>query len=299
MLPINNAELILNERGAIYHLNLKPNEVAPNVILVGDPDRVASVSAYFDSITHKGSHREFITHTGLLDGTPLSVISTGIGTDNIDIVLNELDALYNISFETKTVNHTPISLNIIRLGTAGSLDANIAPGDVVISQMAFGFDALANYYPPILNDPLAQTFSQFWQNQTYLPVKPYCVSADSSLLNWFSKELDKTIKVGITASCSGFYAPQGRKLRLPPLITNLPEYLSELNPLGQSILNFEMETSGIYLLSHLLGHKAISLSAILANRPKGTFSLTPEQDIDHLIKWALSKFAYFCKETNS
>jgi uridine phosphorylase len=296
MSPINNAELILNERGAIYHLDLMPNEVAPNVILVGDPDRVASVSIHFDQILYKGSHREFVTHTGVLSGVLLSVISTGIGTDNVDIVLNELDALHNICFDTKTVNETFVSLNLLRLGTAGGLDANLDPGDVVISHMAFGFDALANFYPTIVDDPLAQTFNQFWQNQTYLPVKPYCVSANGALLDWFSRVGDKTVKIGITATCSGFYAPQGRQLRLAPSVKGLPEYLSTLKPLGQPILNFEMETSGLYLLSHLMGHKALSLSAILANRVRGSFSLTPQQDVDTLIKWALVKFASFCKD---
>jgi uridine phosphorylase len=282
---IAESELILNTRGAIYHLNLCPEELAPTIITVGDPDRVAQVSRHFDSIEVQQQHREFITHTGWLGGKRLSVISTGIGPDNIDIVLNELDALVNIDLETRQVKEEHTSLKIIRIGTAGSLQYGVPVDAFVASVYGLGLDNLLNYYRLEQTEEerlLLQNFVTHTQlgNQTSYP---YISRGAISLLKHFADPFYS----GITVTCPGFYGPQGRILRLG--IRN-PEFINRLTHFQfgqQRILNFEMETAALYGLGRLLGHHCLSLSAIVANRIAKQFSKDSHQLVENLIQHSL------------
>lgn len=285
MQRIAESELILNKRGAIYHLDLRPEELATTVITVGDPDRTALISQHFDKIEYKRQHREFITHTGTIGNKRLSVISTGIGPDNIDIVLNELDALVNIDFETRLVkeNHTP--LNIIRVGTSGSLQPDIPIDSFVASTHGLGLDNLLNFYRMEQNEEENQLLHSFiTHTQLHAQItNPYISIAGASLLKHFVNNFYH----GITVTCPGFYGPQGRILRLgvknPELINRLTGF-----QFGQHrISNFEMETSAIYGLSKLLGHHALSLNAVVANRVKKEFSKDGDQLVQKLIREAL------------
>ena len=285
MQRIAESELILNRRGAIYHLDLRPEELATTVITVGDPDRTALVSQHFDKIEYQRQHREFITHTGTIGNKRLSVISTGIGPDNIDIVLNELDALANIDFETRLVkeNHNP--LNIIRIGTSGSLQEDIPVDSFVASTHGLGLDNLLNFYRLEHNDEENQLLHSFiTHTQLHAQItNPYISIAGASLLKHFVNNFYH----GITVTCPGFYGPQGRILRLgiknPELINRLTGF-----QFGQHrITNFEMETSAIYGLSKLLGHHALSLNAVVANRVKKEFSKDGDQLVQKLIREAL------------
>lgn len=285
MQRIAESELILNERGAIYHLDLKPEELGDTVITVGDPFRVEQVSKHFDRIETRAHHREFVTHTGYLGNQRLSVVSTGIGTDNIDIVLNELDALANIDLETRTIRPTLKSLNIIRIGTAGSLQANIPVDSFVASTHGLGLDNLMNYYRLEHNDEekaLLQSFVTKTQLHSGI-CQPYISSASASLLKHFVHGYHQ----GITVTCPGFYGPQGRILRLgvknPELINNLTGFSFG----HHTIANFEMETSGIYGLGRLLGHHCLSLSAIVANRIQKQFSSDGGALVEKLIRQSL------------
>lgn len=285
MQRIAESELILNDRGAIYHLNLKPDEVADTIITVGDPDRVSRVSRHFDSIEVEQKHREFVTHTGYIGKKKLSVISSGIGTDNMDIVLNEVDALVNIDLETRLIKEKLTSLQIIRIGTAGSLQASVPVDSFVTSTHGLGLDNLLNYYRPEGNDgenALLQSFITYTQLQTGTS-QPYISSANSSLLKHFVTGFHQ----GITVTCPGFYGPQGRILRLgikhPDLINRLTGFA-----FGQHrITNFEMETAGLYGLGRLLGHHCVSLSAIVANRIEQQFSRDSHALVERLIKTTL------------
>ncbi len=285
MQAIAPSELIINNRGAIYHLNLRPEELANTIITVGDPDRVKEVSKYFDKIEVEARHREFVTHTGTIGGKRLSVVSTGIGPDNIDIVLNELDALVNIDFGTRTVRESLTSLNIIRIGTSGSLQASIPVDSFVASTHGLGLDNLLHYYRMEHNDEelqLLQSFATHTQMGTHLN-QPYISSASASLLKHFVAGYHQ----GVTVTCPGFYGPQGRVLRLgirnPALINSLSEFR-----FGQhQITNFEMETAAIYGLGKLLGHHCLSLSAIVANRVQKEFSKDGAALTENLIKHAL------------
>ncbi len=285
MQRIAESELILNSRGAIYHLDLLPEELADTIITVGDPFRVKEVSRHFDVIETERHHREFVTHTGMLGKKRLSVVSTGIGTDNIDIVLNELDALANIDFESRTINSNLKSLNIIRIGTAGSLQAEIPVDSFVASTHGLGLDNLLNYYRLEHNDEEKQLLQSFiTQTQLNSQVsQPYISSANPSLLKNFVRGYHH----GITVTCPGFYGPQGRVLRLgirnPDLINNLTSF-----QFGQHrIANFEMETAGLYGMSKLLGHHCLSLSAIVANRIHKQFSSDGQLLVENLIKKSL------------
>lgn len=285
MQRIAESELILNSRGAIYHLDLLPEELADTIITVGDPFRVKEVSKHFDSIETESHHREFITHTGLLGKKRISVISTGIGTDNIDIVLNEIDALANIDFASRTVRSDLKSLHIIRVGTAGSLQGEIPVDSFVASTHGLGLDNLLNFYRLEHNDEEKQLLQSFiTQTQLHAQVcQPYISGAASSLLKHFVNGFHQ----GITVTCPGFYGPQGRVLRLgiksPELINNLTSF-----SFGQHrIANFEMETSGLYGMSKLLGHHCLSLSAIVANRIHKQFSKDGQALVEQLIKQTL------------
>jgi uridine phosphorylase len=285
MQRIAESELIINSRGAVYHLNLRPEELAHNIITVGDPDRVNLVSQYFDSIESKFQHREFISHTGLVGKKRVTVISTGIGPDNIDIVLNELDALVNIDFESRQIKQELTSLNIIRVGTSGSLQADVPVDSFVASTHGLGLDNLLNYYRLEQNEQenqLLQSFVTHTQLNSNV-CHPYISSASASVLKHFVNGFHQ----GITVTCPGFYGPQGRVLRLgiqnPQLIDRLTEFT-----FGQHrITNFEMETSAIYGLGKLLGHHCLSLNAIVANRIQKEFTKDGDKLINQLIRQTL------------
>jgi len=281
--------MIINSRGAIYHLNLLPEELGTNVIVVGDPDRVKLVSRYFDSIESKTQHREFITHTGYIGKKRTSVISTGIGTDNIDIALNEIDALVNINFKTREVNPKLKSVNIIRIGTSGSLQADIPVDGHVAGTHGLGIDNLLNFYRLEQNEEEKQllhsfvTHTQLHGQMSY----PYIASASGSLLKHFVKDFHH----GITVTCPGFYGPQGRVLRLGIRNPNLIDNLTNFRFGQHRIANFEMETSAIYSLGKLLGHHCLSLNVIVANRVTKEFSKDAVAAVDSLIKKVLNIIA--------
>lgn len=285
MQRIAESELIINNRGAIYHLDVRPDELAQDIITVGDPDRVGEISKYFDEVEIKRQHREFVTHTGRIGSKRISVVSTGIGPDNIDIVLNELDALVNIDFETRFIKPELTALNIIRIGTSGSLQGDIPVDSFVASTHGLGLDNLLNYYRLEHNEQERQLLKSFiTHTQLHAQVtNPYISLASASLLKNFVDGFHQ----GITVTCPGFYGPQGRVLRLgiknPDLINQLTDF-----HFGQyRITNFEMETSAIYGLGKLLGHHCLSLSAIVANRIAKEFSKDSATTIDKLIKKSL------------
>jgi len=282
MQRIAESELIINGRGAIYHLDVRPEELATTIITVGDPDRVAQVSKHFDKVEVKRQHREFVTHTGRVGKKRISVVSTGIGPDNIDIVLNELDALVNIDFETRHIKESLVSLDIVRIGTSGSLQADIPVDSFVASTHGLGLDNLLNYYRLEHNEQERQLLHSFvTHTQLHAQItNPYISLAGAHLLKNFVEGFHH----GITVTCPGFYGPQGRVLRLgiknPALINQLTTF-----SFGQHrITNFEMETSAIYGLGKLLGHHCLSLSAIVANRVAQEFSKDSAATIDRLIK---------------
>ena len=285
MQRIAESELIINTRGAIYHLDLRPEELANNIITVGDPDRVDEVSKYFDTVEVKRQHREFVSHTGRLGNKRVTVVSTGIGTDNIDIVLNELDALVNINFETRQINEQLRTLNIIRVGTSGSLQADIPVDTFVVSTHGLGLDNLLNYYRLEHNEQEKQLLHSFiTHTQLHTGVcHPYISGAGAHLLKNFVDGFHH----GITVTCPGFYGPQGRILRLGIRNPELIDRLTQFNFGQHRISNFEMETAGIYGLGKLLGHHCISLSAIVANRIQKQFSKDSHKTIDQLIRKTL------------
>jgi uridine phosphorylase len=278
---IAESEMILNSRGAIYHLNLKPDEIGSTVFLVGDPDRVREVSKHFDKIEYQGEYREFITHTGLLGKKRLTVLSTGIGTDNVDIAINELDALVNIDLASREVKSKTTALNLIRIGTSGALQPEIAVDSFIASTHGLGIDNLLNFYRLEQNDEEKQLLHSFvTSTQMHSQIGyPYIAGASASLIKHFVKGFHQ----GITVTCPGFYGPQGRILRLG--ISN-PELINRLTKFSfgqQRITNFEMETSAIYGLSRLLGHNCLSLNAVIANRVSREFSKDGKAAVESLI----------------
>lgn len=285
MQPIAPSELIINDRGAIYHLNLKPEELATTVLTVGDPDRVKAVSKYFDSIELQRQHREFISHTGYIGQKRITVLSTGIGPDNIDIVFNELDALVNIDFETRTVKQDLTALQVMRLGTSGSLQADVPVDGLVASTHGLGIDNLLNFYRHEPNEGEQQLIQAFLtQTQFHHQFsQPYISSASGTLLKHFVNGFHQ----GITVTCPGFYGPQGRVLRLGLRHPDLVDRLTDFNYGPYRITNFEMETSAIYGLGNLLGHHCLSLNAIVANRVTREFSKNGQAAVDNLISKAL------------
>lgn len=282
---IAESELIINSRGAIYHLNVRPEELASTVITVGDPDRVMEVSKYFDTIECKRQHREFITHTGTIGNKRLSVVSTGIGPDNIDIVVNELDALVNIDFAARSIKPNLTHLTIIRLGTAGSLQADIPVDSIVASTHGLGIDNLLNYYRHDNNEEEMQIIQQFVAHTQISSnfSHPYISTASAAILKHFVNGFYH----GITITCPGFYGPQGRVLRLGLTNPDLIDRLTQFTFGQHRITNFEMETSAIYGLGRLLGHQCISLSTIVANRINKQFSKDGNAAVDNMIKKAL------------
>jgi len=284
---ISESELILNPDGSVYHLHLKPEDIAHTIITVGDPDRVSLVSRHFDSIRHKTNKREFITHTGSLNGQEITVISTGIGTDNIDIVLTELDALVNIDFETRKIKKQHTALKIIRIGTCGGLQDNIPLDSFVVSEYALGFDNFVYFYKHQhqFNNALSKAFEA---HSNWLPElsRPYSVAGDTALCERFAAI---GFKKGCTVTNVGFYGPQGRVLRIGLSNPELNEAMRTFSHNDTQILNLEMETAGIYAMASLLGHRSTSLNVILANRTLGTFSSNPGAAIDNLITVALNE----------
>lgn len=288
MKPIAESELILNKDGSVYHLHLLPDDLADTVITVGDPDRVPRVSRYFDTIELKKSKREFATHTGTINGKRITVISSGISTDNIDIVLNELDALVNIDLKTRVPKTQLRKLNIIRIGTSGTIQADLPIDSLLVSKTAFGLDTLMHYYRRNINESEQQLLDALKQ---VLPKNggfvPYIASADTGLM----AKLGHNILQGITFTAPGFYAPQGREIRAHSAHPEFMNALQQFNLNGQRITNLEMETAGIYGLSAVLGHKAISFNVILANRSTQTFSKQPEKIVDNYIRQLLERIA--------
>lgn len=284
---IPHSELILNPDGSIYHLHLLPEDIASKIILVGDPDRVESVSKYFDSLRVKKQKREFVTHTGVFKSKEITVISTGIGTDNIDIVLNELDALVNIDLDKREIKKTLTSLEIVRVGTSGSIQSNINVDSFLASEYGIGMDGTMNAYDydsRADEEDINLEFSDFLFEQEIDLCLPYCFGAHTDMLKKFS-DLQK----GITLTHNGFYAPQGRQLRAMRVYPDYIDTMADFKTKYGKITNFEMETSAIYGLSSVLGHKAISLNLILANRPKGQFSEKYKEKMDELIQLTLDR----------
>ncbi|MBP4137132.1 nucleoside phosphorylase [Flavobacterium geliluteum] len=286
---IQNSELILNPDGSVYHLNLRPEHIAHDIIFVGDQNRVEKITQFFDSIEYSTQKREFKTQTGMYKGKRISVISTGIGPDNIDIVLNELDALVNIDLETRQPKEDLISLNIIRIGTSGSLQASIPVDSFVMSKMGLGLDNMLRSYliDEVSNHAVEDAFV-LHTNWDIKKGKPYAIACSEKLEKLIESDI---IFKGITATAGGFYGPQGRILRLNIQDENLNAKMDNFDFDGNRITNLEMETAAIYGLSALLGHNALSLNAIIANRASGTFSEDPYKAVDELIAYTLDKLA--------
>jgi uridine phosphorylase len=286
---IQSSELILNPDGSVYHLNLKPEHIANDIIFVGDQNRVEKITQFFDSIEFSTQKREFKTQTGIYKGKRITVMSTGIGPDNIDIVMNELDALVNIDLETRKPKEVLTSLNIIRIGTSGSLQADIPVDSFVMSTFGLGLDNMLRSY--LIDEISDQQMENDFISHTNWDAKkgrPYVIAC--------SEKLEKIIESsqmhkGITATAGGFYGPQGRVLRLNIQDENLNSKMDNFKTNGTRITNLEMETAAIYGLGTLLGHQCLSLNAIIANRASGTFSEDPYKAVDALIAYTLDKLA--------
>ncbi len=289
MSKIPPSELILNDDNSVYHLNLHPNEIADTVINVGDPDRVPIVSNFFETIEVKKQKREFITHTGTYKGKRITVLSTGIGTDNIDIVYNELDSLVNIDLEKREIKKTLKSLNLIRIGTSGSLQKEIPVDGFVFSEFGLGLDGLLNFYK-LQNDKeetdIISAFRLHYPTHGILSL-PYLARCSSKLETALSEGMHK----GITASCSGFYAPQGRVLRYELARPDFIESLNSFSFANKKITNFEMETGAMYGLAKILGHHCCSINAIVANRITNEHTHNAEETMNKLIKLVLDRIA--------
>ena len=278
---IAESELIINERGAVYHLNCRPEEISKTIITVGDPDRVGEVSKHFDKIEYQNKHREFVTHTGFIGNKRISCVSTGIGPDNIDIVFNELDALANIDFETRLIKDKLSKLNIIRFGTSGSLQADIPVDSFVASTHGLGLDNLLNFYSYEKREA-DKTMADAFITQTGLDTaitNPYAFSGSDMLLQKFGEGFHK----GITVTCPGFFGPQGRVLRLGLSSPGLVDKLTHFRFNNHRITNFEMETSAIYGLGKLMGHECLSINVIIANRVVKEFSKDSNEAVEKLI----------------
>jgi len=280
-------ELILTEDKRVYHINLKAEDVADTVIVVGDQGRVAQISSFFSKIDFKTEHREFVTHTGWFNGKRITVLSTGIGTDNIDIVMNELDAAVNINPETRELNSQLKKLNIIRFGTSGALQQEIPVNGVVVSSHGIGLDGLLNFYKDwksINENDISDAFVKHTNWQNNLPY-PYCVKGSETLLEKFKPGNH----VGITATAPGFYGPQGREIRLKAPAENLNDLLTSFNHNGHKITNFEMETSALYGLGKLLGHNCLTACVIIANRVRKEFTKDYKKSVELLIENSLER----------
>jgi len=289
MTKIAASELILNPDGSIYHLNLKPENVASNIIFVGDQDRVPKITKHFETIEFETQKREFRTITGTFKGTRITIISTGIGPDNIDIVINELDALFNIDLEARTIKKNHTQLNIVRIGTSGSLQNDIPVDSFVLAKYGLGFDGMLHSYDceHILEADIENAFIKH-TNWSPRKARPYIVKNSQELEDRLASD---QVFLGCTATAVGFYGPQGRVLRLPLQDPTLNNKIDNFEFKGIKVTNLEMETSAIYGLAKLLGHNACSMNAIIANRANGTFSEDPYKAVENLIVYTLNKLA--------
>lgn len=281
---ISETDLILNPDGSVYHLSLLPKHISDTVLTVGDPGRVYRISEHFDEIEFEMNKREFITHVGRYRGKRVTVISTGIGTDNVEIFFNEIDALVNVDLKTREPKQRRKKLKIIRIGTSGALQEDVPLGSHLVSAYGIGLDNLMNFYDLPMDDKEAGIAHDL-QRKTGLSFMPYVVRGSQDLLQDFGDDMI----VGNTVTCPGFYAPQGRVLRVPTRYPKLLEDLSYYHKDDFWLTNFEMETAGYYALARLLGHEALSVNAIVANRIKGKFSKDPNKVVDSLIKKILDK----------
>lgn len=284
---IAESELVLNEDGSIYHLKLHPENLAETVILVGDQGRVGKISKHFDVLEYSGQNREFLTHTGRVGSKRLTVLSTGIGTDNIDIVVNELDALVNIDLHSRTTKQQTKSLNLIRLGTSGSLQENLPVDSFLLSTHGIGFDGVFNYYADsrsIENTELTEAFMAQTNWHEDFP-RPYIVETSQNLFNLLKDGTEH----GMTATANGFYGPQGRQLRLKPRVPDLNERLSSFEHNGNRITNFEMETSALFGLGKALGHECATVCAIIANRFRKEYSKNHDLSVEQLIAFLVER----------
>jgi uridine phosphorylase len=287
---LSPTDLILNPDGSIYHLHLFPGDIADSILLVGDPGRVGMVSGHFDRVELRKANREFVTHTGFYRGKRISVLSTGIGTDNIDIVMNELDALVNVNLEQREVTSARKSLRLVRIGTSGALHPDLPLGAEILSKVAGGFDGVYHFYKdeqPVTVSGLAEAFMVHANWGEALP-HPYFVEGSPFLSDLFD---DVDCTAGITLSTPGFYAPQVRSIRLTPAYEGLLDRIGSFQFMGMRILNFEMESSALYALSALLGHEALTLCVAVANRVTGKFLEDYHPHVDQLIRRVLDKLA--------
>jgi len=284
MAAIAETDLIINPDGSVYHLNLKPENIHDTIITVGDPSRVFSVSEHFDNITFEMNRREFITHTGTYQGKKVTVMSTGMGTDNVEIFMTELDALVNINLKTREVKEKKKKLSIVRVGTSGSLQEEIKLGTHLVSDFGIGLDTLMSFYN-LVQSGFENTISNKVKAYLDLPFKPYCVEGSEALREKFAYDMHR----GNTVTCPGFYGPQGRKVRLDVKYPNLINDLLSFHHEDFWLTNFDMETAGYYALARMMGHDMISLNAIIANRAKNKFSKDPNKVIDALIKKVLDR----------
>lgn len=285
MAKIPESELILNKDGSVYHLNLKPNQISDTILTVGDPSRVYMISKHFDDVDFEMNRREFITHVGTYKGKKLTVMSTGMGTDNVEIFMTEIDALVNIDLKKREPKQRKKKLKIIRIGTSGAMQEDIPVGAHLLSDYAVGFDTLMCFYK-LKQDKFEKEVSKELKSETKLPFTPYVVRGSQSLKEQLSG--DGTI-IGNTITCPGFYAPQGRKLRATLRNDRLLEALNYYHKDDMWLTNFEMETAGYYALGRILGHEVLSANAIIANRIKNRFSKNPNKIVESLIKKVLDK----------
>jgi uridine phosphorylase len=284
MSKISETDLILNPDGSVYHLNLLPKHISDTIIAVGDPSRVYMVSQFFDEVEFEMNKREFITHVGKYKGKKITVISTGIGTDNVEIFFSELDALANIDLKTRELKTKKKKLKVVRIGTSGALQEDVAVGSHLVSDYAVGLDNLMNFYDLPMDDYEAGLAHDI-QKKVGLPFMPYVAKGSETLRN----QIGIDMKVGNTVTCPGFYAPQGRELRVP---IRFPKLLEDLNYYHKGdfwLTNFEMETAGYYAMGRLLGHEVLSVNAIIANRIKNKFSKNPNKVIESLIEKVLDR----------
>ncbi len=284
MARISDSELIITKDGSIYHLNLKPEHIADTVIAVGDPSRVYGISKHFDNIEFEMNKREFITHVGTYKGNRITVISTGMGTDNIEIFMTELDALVNIDFKTREIKKQKRKLNIVRIGTSGAIQEDIPVGSFIASDYGLGLDTL-NYFYNFKHNAKEQQLVEEIQKSTGLGFTPYLAKCSVKLMKQFGFDMIK----GNTITSPGFFAPQGRKIRLPLRLPNLVRDLTQFHSGDFWLTNFEMETAAYYAMAKLMGHEMLSLNAIIANRTKGEFSKNYAKVVDELIITTLDR----------
>lgn len=281
------SELVITPEGEVYHLHLHPDEIAHKIIIVGDQDRVEVVSSYFDKVLYKKHHREFTCHTGTYKGKDISVVSTGIGTDNIDIVINELDALVNIDFTTRTEKMKKTKLEIVRLGTCGILQDEIPVDSFILSKFALGIDNVGHFYKRNVTEKTSQLLKEI-EAQIQLPkyIKPYLTPA-SSILN--ERLISPNVEIGITVTSSGFYGPQGRRLRLELVEENMLDSFHDFKHPDERFANLEMECSALFTLGSALGHEVTAICLGLANRRKKEFSEQYDEKINELIEYVLER----------